>query len=60
MKKMYGTPKAERVEFDYSDAVVASDVSKCRDITPYTQALGLTPPCNSVVDGPTTHTNEIG
>ena len=29
MKKQYGAPKAEKMEFNYSEAVVASDSTKC-------------------------------
>lgn len=37
MKKEYEAPKAERVEFDYSDSVVASSQIKCRNVTTYTE-----------------------
>ena len=30
MKKMYEAPKAQRMEFDYSETVVASKTQKCR------------------------------
>ena len=45
MKKMYGAPKAERVEFEYSNTVVAS-VTPCQDVTKFTVQTGLVPPCN--------------
>lgn len=57
MKKMYGTPKAERVEFDYSDAVVASS-TKCKNYTPYTE-WGGSGVCNDRPDGPTQYTDQV-
>ncbi len=35
MKKNYSSPKAEKMEFNYSEAVVASTI-KCRNETHYT------------------------
>lgn len=37
MKRMYGTPKAEKVEFNYSDVVVASSTESCDNTTPMTE-----------------------
>lgn len=37
MKKSYKTPKAEKMEFNYSEAVVASGI-KCNNETHYTQS----------------------
>ncbi len=58
MKKEYGTPKAEKMEFNYSEAVVASEGIKCKNVTPYTQ-YNSTPdtPCNDVPDGPTVYSD---
>ena len=58
MKKEYGAPKAEKMEFNYSEAVVASDGIKCRNITPYTE-WNSTPdnPCNDRQDGPTIYSD---
>lgn len=36
MKKSYTSPKAEKMEFNYSEAVVASTI-KCNNETTYTQ-----------------------
>lgn len=36
MKKSYTSPKAEKMEFNYSEAVVASGI-KCNNETHYTQ-----------------------
>lgn len=35
MKKTYESPKAEKMKFDYSDAVVASSIIKCGNETTY-------------------------
>ena len=58
MKKEYGTPKAEKMEFNYSEAVVASEGIKCKNVTPYTQ-YNSTPdtPCKDVPDGPTVYSD---
>lgn len=37
MKKSYMSPKAEKMEFNYSEAVVASS-TKCENETHYTQS----------------------
>lgn len=36
MKKNYESPKAEKMEFNYSETVVASSSTKCRNETHYT------------------------
>ena len=38
MKKDYESPKAEKMEFNYSDVVVASGSQKCDYFITYTQA----------------------
>ena len=58
MKKMYGTPKAEKVEFDYSDAVVASS-TKCKNTTPYTEWNETSSTCNDRPDGPTQYNDQV-
>ena len=40
MKKEYEAPKAERMEFNYTEAVVASSSQECRSITPMTYQTG--------------------
>ena len=54
MKKGYETPKAERMEFNYSEAVVASGVTVCDNVTPMTWH-NSTPenPCLEKQNGPT-------
>ena len=36
MKKNYNSPKAEKMEFNYSETVVASVTTKCHNETHYT------------------------
>lgn len=59
MKKMYGAPKAERVEFDYSDVVVASISEKCKNVTPMTENGGPGHECYERPDGPTTYNDQV-
>ena len=54
MKKMYGAPKAEKVEFDYSDAVVAS-TSPCNNWT--TMGDTATNPCTENPKSPTSYSD---
>ena len=37
MKKEYGTPKAEKMEFNYSEVVVASGSIECNNSTKMTE-----------------------
>lgn len=46
MKKSYKSPKAEKMEFNYSEAVVASS-NKCDNETHYTQTMEEGAHCTS-------------
>ncbi len=46
MKKNYKSPKAEKLEFNYSEAVVASG-EKCDNETHYTQTMKEGAHCTS-------------
>jgi len=52
MKKEYEAPKAERMEFNYSEAVVASG-NQCQDVTPMTNIHVDGQSCTSDPAGPT-------
>ena len=52
MKKEYEAPKADRMEFNYAETVVAS-TSSCDEGTFMTQATGGSERCTSVPSGPT-------
>ena len=55
MKKEYGTPKAEKMEFNYVEAVAAASQGiKCKNVTPMTEWNATTEDyCYLVPDGPT-------
>ena len=48
MKKEYGTPKAEKVTFDYSEVVVASNTAGCYWVQPDSHDAQ---PCNEQPEG---------
>ena len=47
MKKGYTAPKAEKMEFNYSEAVVASNGDGCKNETHYTNTAAEGDPCTS-------------
>lgn len=55
MKKEYGTPKAEKMEFNYVEAVAAASQGiKCKNETKYTEWNSTYEnPCNTTQNGPT-------
>ena len=57
MKKDYETPKAERMEFNYSEAVVASSI-QCQDTTPMTKETVEGQICITDPAGPTQFNNQ--
>lgn len=48
MKKSYTSPKAEKMEFNYSEAVVASSI-KCKNTTTYTENNEDGEYCNTTI-----------
>lgn len=44
MKKAYEAPKVEKMVFDYSDAVVASNTSLCHDVVTSTDVARIGEP----------------
>lgn len=48
MKKNYESPKAEKMEFNYFEAVVASDI-KCTNETHYTDGNDEGPYCHKTI-----------
>ena len=55
MKKEYGTPKAEKVTFDYSEVVVASGTS-CYWVQPDSHDAD---PCNAELESPGTYNDKV-
>ncbi len=55
MKKNYAAPKAEKMEFNYTEAVVASSSSNC-NVTPMTKSDK--DPCIDVPADPTVYTRD--
>ena len=49
MKKDYKAPKAEKMEFNYSETVVAS-TKVCGNITTYSQMVSDGEYCNKIIE----------